>query len=53
MSINKSVRSKMRLNWSFWDNSEDILRQFGGRFDDFGTLGEVGEEEEEKVGEVV
>ena len=25
----------MRLNWSFWDNSEDIL-------DEFGTLEEVG-----------
>ena len=33
----------MRLNWSFWDNTEDILGPFVGHYDEFGTLGEVWE----------
>ena len=39
----QSVRTKMRLSWLFCDNLEDILGQFGGHFDEFGTSGEVGE----------
>ena len=30
--LTKSIWTTMCLKWSFWDNSEDILGQFGGHF---------------------